>query len=661
MAELRKYPDAGCGPITGIFKRWSYWQRKSSVPFLPAKSSNGVVSKPRSKPQQKSVETARHESSNLAKPSKKQEEKLTRKANLVEPRISTTFRHEGHSHRRLSDAARSSSSSSSSSVQQRMQRTHDSPNEQKLKKESPGGSAELTRMMNTNDHHQHSNDKKALVRVTSSHIMLLGNLNTNCPSSTPKTVDYLQKNTQQVTSCMSKPRYGHSIPGINGVMGNIIRQPSDEFQQCRGLMSRLDPETLKKMGNEAYKQGRFQEALDFYERAIALDSKKAAYRSNKSAALIGLGRLTEAVFECKQAIQLDPTYQRAHHRLATLYIRLGEAEGAIHHYKQAGKLSDRTDISHARDLQERLIKCNEARKLNEWNILLKETKSAIYSGADSAPQIYALQAEALLKLHRHQEAYESYLKAPNISIEIYIKLFGLAVSSYILMIEAEVYMAAGRFDDAVAAAQQAVRIDPSNREVNTVVKKTRAVASARLSGNLLFKASKFSEACIVYSEGLEHGPYNSVLLCNRAACRWKLGQFEKAIEDCTAALEVQACYSKARLRRADCNAKLGRWEAAIQDYEMLIRESPGDEEVGRALFDARVQLKKLRGEDVKDMKFGFNMVSISSNERFRHFVTSPGGDRRSSIFGKIRGCELRPILQDIQKWISSQRNSWQQP
>lgn len=113
-----------------------------------------------------------------------------------------------------------------------------------------------------------------------------------------------------------------------------------------------------------------------------------------------------------------------------------------------------------------------------------------------------------------------------------------------------------RFDDAVAAAQQAVRIDPSNREVNTVVKKTRAVASARLSGNLLFKASKFSEACIVYSEGLEHGPYNSVLLCNRAACRWKLGQFEKAIEDCTAALEVQACYSKARLRRADCNAKV---------------------------------------------------------------------------------------------------------
>ena len=57
---------------------------------------------------------------------------------------------------------------------------------------------------------------------------------------------------------------------------------------------------------------------------------------------------------------------------------------------------------------------------------------------------------------------------------------------------------------------------------------------------------------------------------------------------------------------------------------MLIRETPGDEEVGRALFEAKIQLKKQRGEDIKDMEFGSNLVFISNNERFRHFVTSPG-------------------------------------
>lgn len=62
----------------------------------------------------------------------------------------------------------------------------------------------------------------------------------------------------------------------------------------------------------------------------------------------------------------------------------------------------------------------------------------------------------------------------------------------------------------------------------------------------------------------------------------------------------------------------------MQDYEMLIRESPADEEIGRALFEAKIQLKKQRGEDIKDLKFGSNLVFISSNERFRYFVTSPG-------------------------------------
>lgn len=638
MAEITTYSmenDLGCGLIGGAFLRRHFWPTKTSVHSLPASSTN-ITSLPsidsnskkppihNSKRQQNKPEPVILYSSNLPKSSPKAGKK---RHSLVPPRPSTS--HQKKEGRRPSDAGRSSTSSSSSSGRVKVLQT----DKAELKWDSTSDSIELSRTVIAN--HRKSNDNKALVRVTSGNVMLLGNLGNlrqsrygdsignKSPKTTIKTVGYLNKNLEEV-NLFSRPRNGYSKLGSNGVMGNIVRQPSDELRQGQDLLISMDPEVLKNKGNERYKQGRFEEALAFYDRAIALDSTKATYRSNRSAALIGLGRLVEALVECKEAIRLDPSYQRAHYRLAKIYVRLGETEKALSHYKQSGPITDSRDLAQAQALQRNLNRCTEARKLEEWSRLLKETERTVSSGADSAPQVFAMQAEALLRLHRHQEAYTAYQKRPNLSVESCGKLFDPTMASYLLVIGAQVYMAAGRFEDAMAAAQHAARLDPSNREASTVLKSARAVASARLSGNLLFKASKFTEACIAYSEGLEHDPCNSILLCNRAACRSKLGQFEKAVEDCTAALSLQPNYSKARLRRAHCNTELGRWEASIQDFEMLIRESPADEEVGRALFEAQVQLKKQRGEDTQDLKFGSNLVFVSSDERFRHFVTSPG-------------------------------------
>lgn len=60
-------------------------------------------------------------------------------------------------------------------------------------------------------------------------------------------------------------------------------------------------------------------------------------------------------------------------------------------------------------------------------------------------QIYALQAEALLKLHRHQEAYASFRKRPNLDINPCIEFFGPDYCAYLLIIQAQLYMTMGRF------------------------------------------------------------------------------------------------------------------------------------------------------------------------------------------------------------------------
>lgn len=84
----------------------------------------------------------------------------------------------------------------------------------------------------------------------------------------------------------------------------------------------------------------------------------------------------------------------------------------------------------------------------------------------------------------------------------------------------------------------------------------RLVARARAQGNELFNSGKFAEACIAYGEGLMYDPSNSVLHCNRAACRSKLGQWERSIDDSNEALRIKPNYIKALLRRAESNGKV---------------------------------------------------------------------------------------------------------
>ncbi|XP_057442566.1 TPR repeat-containing thioredoxin TTL1-like [Lotus japonicus] len=606
--------ELGCGFMGKILQFKNHRLRNSSVHSLPIKAHSDDHGKNELKkfPNEEPKVPLRRSftDTTLTEPQKQStEQRLSKKSHQTPSTHQKT-----HQNRRNSDAARNSTSSStgsSTSNHTKVQQNHDMNDEVKLQREPTANSLQLARISTS---YQKDNDGNKSSPKEFSPLKLTGNLLVN---HTPrrKSVEY----TPKISSELNKR--SNSSKGV--MMGNIMRKNSNDLAQLLTQRQSRDPEVLKSTGNEAYKKGRFEEALALYDQAIALDSNKATYHCNKSAALIGLGRFEEAIFECEESIRLEPSYIRAHNRLATIYFRLGEAEKALD-CNNSTSSGDSVLTFQAQALQKHMIKCNEARKFHEWRVILKETQSAISVGADSAPQIYALQSEALLKLVRYQEAYSIYDKIPKFSLDWCNKIFGLATSAYLLMIGAQVYLTAGRFEDALTAAQQAARVDPSNREVNAVLRRARAVTSARMSGNLLFKASKFTEACAVYNEGLEHDPQNSVLLCNRAACRSKLGQYEKAIEDCNAALMVVPGYSKAVLRRADCNAKLEHWEAAIQDYEMLLREKPGDEEVAKALFEAQLQLKMIRGEDTKDLKFGSNLVFISSNDRFRHYVTSPG-------------------------------------
>lgn len=101
----------------------------------------------------------------------------------------------------------------------------------------------------------------------------------------------------------------------------------------------------------------------------------------------------------------------------------------------------------------------------------------------------------------------------------------------------------------------------------------RLVARARTRGNDLFKSERYTEACSAYGEGLKLDPSNSVLYCNRAACWFKLGMWDRSIEDCNQALLIQPTYTKALLRRAASNSKVNclNLQCCCADIFVIIR------------------------------------------------------------------------------------------
>ncbi|XP_010506089.1 PREDICTED: inactive TPR repeat-containing thioredoxin TTL3 [Camelina sativa] len=468
-----------------------------------------------------------------------------------------------------------------------------------------------------------------------------------CPSGRIlKTGMSSRTSTRTETLCTGTGNYGH---------GNVVRSGSGGGGGGGGKAAGNNgdnPEELKRLGNDMYRRGKFSEALSLYDRAISISPENAAYRSNRAAALTALRRLGEAVKECLEAVRLDPSYSRAHQRLASLYLRLGEAENARRHICFPGQCPDQADLQRLQTLEKHLRRCSEARKIGDWNTAIKETDAAIANGADSSPQLVACKAEAFLRLNQIEDSDFCISCVPRLDRHHYqsqlqAKLFGMVAEAYVLCIQAQVDMALGRFENAVVKAERAVMIDQTNPEVTSVLNNVKMVVRARTCGNELFSTGRFSEASVAYGDGLKHDGSNSVLYCNRAACWYKLGLWEKSVEDCNHALKIQPSYIKALLRRAASYGKLGRWEDAVRDYEFLRRELPGDSEVAESLERAKTVLMN-RSQESKSLGFNNEVEAVSTLDKFKSSVSLPGVSVFHFKSSSNRQCEeISPFINTL--------------
>ena len=80
-------------------------------------------------------------------------------------------------------------------------------------------------------------------------------------------------------------------------------------------------EKLKATGNAQMSSKKYDDAIKSYTQAIALDPTNAVYYSNRAAAYSSKGEHSSAVLDAEKAIEADPSFVKAYHRLGCVCPR----------------------------------------------------------------------------------------------------------------------------------------------------------------------------------------------------------------------------------------------------------------------------------------------------------------------------------------------------
>nr|CAD7393397.1 unnamed protein product [Timema cristinae]CAD7425319.1 unnamed protein product [Timema monikensis] len=90
---------------------------------------------------------------------------------------------------------------------------------------------------------------------------------------------------------------------------------------------------LKDKGNSALQAGKFDEAIQNYTAAIALDGSNHVLYSNRSAAYAKAGKYTQALEDAEKTVQLKPDWGKGYSRKGSALAYLGRIEESISAYE----------------------------------------------------------------------------------------------------------------------------------------------------------------------------------------------------------------------------------------------------------------------------------------------------------------------------------------
>jgi tetratricopeptide (TPR) repeat protein len=196
----------------------------------------------------------------------------------------------------------------------------------------------------------------------------------------------------------------------------------------------------------SFEAGQVDVAIEQYIQSLQLNPSSASTHYNLGIALSARGRREEALAHLEQAVRLDPDYAAAHNNLGALLQLAGRVPEALEHYRRAVAL--RPDALDAR---------------TNLATLLSATGRP-QEAADEFHRVLALRADHPAALSGlawiRATSPEPGLKNADEAVRLAERAAALTARRDVSVLDAlaAAYAAAGRFDEAVAAARNGTRL-----------------------------------------------------------------------------------------------------------------------------------------------------------------------------------------------------------
>ena len=195
-------------------------------------------------------------------------------------------------------------------------------------------------------------------------------------------------------------------------------------------------------------EGRFDDAIAHYQRAIALRPDYSPAQNNLGTALRAEGRLEEAAAAYRRAIELRGEYPEAHYNLANVLTDEGRAKEAAEHFRVALR-----SMSGSADVHNNLgIALVAEGKRDE---AIDEFRAAVAEDPGS-PKSHRNLADALASAGRTEEAFIEFRRASQLAPADGALHYDFG--SFLLEI--------GRVDEAIAEFRTALKLTPRSVEAH---------------------------------------------------------------------------------------------------------------------------------------------------------------------------------------------------